>query len=148
LPGQVGHLLVDPSGPVCELGHRGCASAYVTNSAIVQALGGETALGEGYQHALQRARRGDKAAVRVFDDAAFAAGTIIGTVVNLIDPQKVILTGDGLPLWEIASESVLRGIHTTVGVRATSVDLDVQRFDFGEWARAGAAVAIRMITSD
>jgi len=145
LPGRVEHLLVDQSGPVCALGHRGCASAYLTNSAISRALGGADDIDSGYQLALSRARAGEPAALRVFNDAAFALGSIIGTVSNLFDPQKVVLTGDGLAVWELASDSVTRGLRATQIDSAEAVPIDVQSFDFGEWARAAAALAIRMI---
>ena len=48
-----------------------------------------------YQEALDRVRAGDPQARQVFDEAGYALGVLIGTVANVIDPQKVLLTGDG-----------------------------------------------------
>ncbi|MEV5720692.1 ROK family transcriptional regulator [Amycolatopsis mediterranei] len=136
--GRAAHLVVDQSGPVCGLGHRGCAASYLLNESIVRALGAAD-----YAGAVARARSGEPAARRVFDDAGFALGIVIGTVANLVDPQKVLLTGDGLPLYELAADRVRTGIAKSYEPDPAQLDLDVQAFDFGEWARSGAALAIR-----
>lgn len=139
IAGRASHLIVDQAGPVCGLGHRGCAASYLMNESIVRALGP----GITYPQAVDRARNGDAAAKRVFDDAAFALGYIIGTVSNLVDPHKVLLTGDGLALYEISSTRINDGIAATYEADPRLLDLDVQAFDFDEWARSGAALAIR-----
>jgi len=145
--GHIGHLTVNQAGPVCDRGHRGCAEAYLTNGAIAGALGPGPDGVHSYDSALARARSGEPAALRVFEDAGYALGAIIGVVSNLIDPQKVILTGDGLPLYEVASASVEAGMRATLETDFADVDLDVQPFTFGEWARAGAVLAIRTVTA-
>ncbi|WP_245589476.1 ROK family transcriptional regulator [Amycolatopsis balhimycina] len=136
--GRAAHLVVDQSGPVCDLGHRGCAASYLLNESIVRALGAAD-----YADAVAQARAGEPAARRVFGDAGFALGIIIGTVANLVDPQKVVPTGDGLPLYEVAADRVREGIEKSYEPDPAQLDLDVQAFDFGEWARSGAALAIR-----
>lgn len=147
VPGRLGHLAVDPAGPVCERGHRGCASAFLTNAAIARSLG----LGDrvdGYERALRLAQEGDTAALRVFADAGYALGVIIGTLANIVDPQKVLLTGDGLPLYRIAARKVEEGIRSAYEEDPANLDLDVQPFDFGEWARSAAVLAIQATLLD
>jgi predicted NBD/HSP70 family sugar kinase len=145
--GQLDHLLVDTSGPTCGLGHHGCASAYLPSACIVQAI---AAAGEGgtdldYDGAVARARAGDPIALRAFGDAARALGIIIGTVLNGLDPEKIVLTGDGLALMELQGETVMQTIESTRVPSALPVPLDVQPFEFTEWARAGAVLAIRSL---
>jgi len=146
--GQLDHLLVDTTGPECGLGHRGCASAYLPSACIVQAISDadeETDDGLDYDAAVSRARAGDPIALRAFDDAARALGIIIGTVVNGLDPQKIVLTGDGLAVMELQGERVVQTIEATRLPSALPVPLDVQPFEFTEWARAGAVLAIRSL---
>jgi predicted NBD/HSP70 family sugar kinase len=144
MPGRLSHVIVNPGGPVCDHGHRGCATAYLTNDAIAGSLPADANGLRTYESALERARSGDPAAVRAFHDAGFALGTLIGLATTMLDPQKVILTGDGLPLYEIAADSVAAGIASVLE-GSYALDLDVQPFDFGEWARAGAVLAIRTV---
>ncbi|WP_259461048.1 MULTISPECIES: ROK family transcriptional regulator [unclassified Microbacterium] len=142
-PGNMSHIIVNPAGPYCDRGHRGCASSYLTSSAIAGALPRDAGGERTYEHALEQARAGRPSALQAFADAGFALGCIIGTVANLIDPAKVILSGDGLAVFEFADADVWRGIRQTYHEDLDQVDVDVQPFDFGEWARGGAVLAIR-----
>ncbi|WP_236594322.1 ROK family transcriptional regulator [Saccharothrix sp. 6-C] len=139
LPPRFAHLLVDPAGPQCGYGHRGCASSYLMSHVILRRLDGCATYGE----AVERARAGDPDAGRVFAEAGYALGILIGHAANFIDPAKILLTGDGLPLYGIASGQVRAGIGNTYEDDPALIDLDVRPFDFGEWARAAAALAIR-----
>lgn len=147
LAGAVEHLLVDQSGPRCRLGHRGCAAAFLTNDAIAGSLPPTSSGDRSYASALARARAGEEAALRAFRHAGFALGSIVGVVSNLIDPQRVILTGDGLPLFSLAESSVWDGVQATYQNDPRLIDLYVQRFDFSAWARAAGVVAIRSVVS-
>ncbi|ROP41761.1 ROK family transcriptional regulator [Saccharothrix texasensis] len=139
LPPRFAHLLVDPGGPQCGYGHRGCASSYLMSHVILRRLDGCAT----YDEAVERARAGDPDAGRVFAEAGYALGVLIGHAANFIDPAKILLTGDGLPLYEIASGQVRAGIGNTYEDDPALIDLDVRPFDFGEWARAAAALAIK-----
>jgi predicted NBD/HSP70 family sugar kinase len=142
-PGRLSHVIIDSGGPICKRGHRGCASTYLVNDAIVTALGGPPL---DYEGALRRAREGDPAARRAFEDAGVALGALIALVVNTIDPEKVILSGDGLAIYELAADRVHQAMDEALDTGST-VNLDVQPFDFSEWARAGAVLAIRSVLS-
>jgi predicted NBD/HSP70 family sugar kinase len=143
LPPRIAHILVDPSGPVCGYGHRGCASSYLMTHVMLRELGEPT-----YEDAVDRALAGDPDAKRVFDDAGYALGMLIGTVANLVDPQKVLLTGEGLPLYEVSADRVADGIAASYEADTALIDLDAQPWDFSEWARSGAALAIRTTLTD
>lgn len=140
--GQFDHLVVDSNGPTCGLGHHGCASAYLPSESIVEAIGRG---GLDYAGAVALARSGDAAAVSAFQGAARALGLIIGTVLNGLDPEKVVLTGDGLAVIELAGDTMLRSLDEVRLPSEQPAPLDIQPFEFTEWARAGAVVAIRSL---
>ncbi len=139
LPPHFSHTLVDAKGPQCGCGRRGCISSYLMTHVMMRRLPGRPT----YEEALDRVRAGDPQARQVFDEAGYALGVLIGTVANVIDPQKVLLTGDGLPLYEVASQLVHDGIEDTYEDDPDLIELDVRPFDFSEWARSGAALAIK-----
>jgi len=145
MPGRISHLSVTPTGPTCDKGHQGCAAGYLMSHSIAVAGGSPS---DTYEDVLRRAQHGDVHATRVFEDAGYALGAVIGTVCNLVDPQKVLLTGDGLPLYELAAGRVWDGVASTFEGDPAGIDLDVQPFDFSEWARSAAAVAIRATISE
>ena len=140
--GQLDHLVVDSNGPRCGLGHRGCASAYLPSESIVRSIGVD---GLDYDGAVELARAGDPDAVSAFQDAARALGLLIGTVLNGLDPEKIVLTGDGLAVMDLAGDIVLQTLEAVSLPSSLPAPLDIQPFEFTEWARAGAVVAIRSL---
>ena len=115
---------------------------YLTNEAIARNVDG---LEIDYPGAVELARAGHPASIRSFRAAAEALGKVIATLANSIDPEKIILTGDGLAVWELASADVRAAIDKTLIPGPEPLDLDVQPFQFNEWARAAAVVGIRTI---
>ncbi|MEU4448416.1 ROK family transcriptional regulator [Actinosynnema sp. NPDC050801] len=139
LPRRLSHILVDPAGPHCGYGHRGCASSYLMTHVILRQLDGSPT----YDEAVERVRSGDEQARNVFERSGYALGVLIGTAANFMDPQKILITGEGLPLYELTAPNVHQGIRDTYEDDPALIDLDVQPFDFSEWARSAAALAIR-----
>jgi predicted NBD/HSP70 family sugar kinase len=70
---------------------------------------------------------------------------LIGTVANVLDPEKIVLTGDGLAVMRLAPEAVWASIDEVRNPPGAATPLDVQPFDFAEWARAGAVTALRSL---
>ncbi len=138
--GRLDHLKIDGAGPVCSEGHRGCASVYLPSGSIVGAVHG---VDTDYKGVVELARAGHEGAMRAFRDAGTALGMAIATVANAFDPEKIILTGDGLAVWEFARPEVLQAIDATLHGGPEPIELDVQPFEFTEWARAAAVVGIR-----
>jgi predicted NBD/HSP70 family sugar kinase len=139
----VSHLPVDPTGPLCRLGHRGCMSAYVTSGAMcataAQALGRQVS----YDELLTMAEAGDPVAARVVSEAARALGLATATVTSLTGVERIILTGEGVRLAEIAPAALREGRLAYAAGSVSSVDPVVMSMDFVEWARGAAAVAIQ-----
>lgn len=138
-PGLVSHLIVDDDGPLCSRGHRGCATCYLISDAIVEASGLPDA---SYDTVVEAARGGDAGALQAFRRAGRALGVIAATVANLVDPQKIVLTGDGIPIVEFARAEIDLAIASGLDPEASPVALDVRVWDFSEWARAAAGIAI------
>ena len=141
-PGQVSHTIVDPEGELCAHGHRGCASTMLVNEAVVAASGRPDAT---YEDVVGAARDGDPEALRAFERAGRALGVIIAEVANLVDPEKVVVSGDGIAVVAFAEASIRAGIAERLEREAVPVELDVRTWDVSEWARAGAALAVRSL---
>jgi predicted NBD/HSP70 family sugar kinase len=140
--GSIGHRPV-VSSVVCEDGHRGCAQGLVSSRAVsgtvAQALGRPVT----YAEALRLAADGHAAARRVVDEAAGALGVLVADIANLIDPELVILTGDGIGLVDVARPALDAALEENRKAPLAPVPLDVRPFPFTEWARGAAAVAVQ-----
>lgn len=104
--GEIGHTIVDPRGPLCVCGRRGCVEAMACGPAIARAarerLHAEPTVaselrvcGDALTAAdvARAANAGDALAQSVLDDAARALGFGIGTAITLLNPMRVVLGG-------------------------------------------------------
>lgn len=89
--GEIGHVVVDPSGPRCRCGATGCLERYAGKEALVAAVG--LALDTPDRVVADRLRVADLAAVTVLHRAGTALGRAIANAVNLIDVDSVLLGG-------------------------------------------------------
>jgi predicted NBD/HSP70 family sugar kinase len=142
--GRIDHLSVDPAGPICGLGHRGCASAYLPSSAIVEAL---RLPGVTYDDVVDLARGGHPGALLAFAQAGRALGVIIGTVANIVDPERIVLTGDGLAVVDFAQRHIDDAIREVRVPRGAVPPVSVQPFEFTQWARASAVTGLLSLLS-
>ena len=91
--GELGHLTLDEAGPLCRCGGRGCLEAYSSSSTILSLLGvhlPDATLDD----AIAAGEQGDVAARRAFEDAGLHLGWGLAGVVNLINPEVVVIGGD------------------------------------------------------
>ncbi|MDF1478532.1 ROK family transcriptional regulator [Leifsonia sp. H3M29-4] len=141
--GLVGHWPIDPYGPVCPAGHRGCARSIMTQAAIVTAV--STALDRPvtYDEALSLAADGEAAARRVVDDAGRGLGKLLAAVANLTVPQMIVLGGEGVGLVDVARDAVRAGMAEDRDPRAHEIPLVTTTGDNTEWCRGAAVIAIQ-----
>ncbi|MFD8121819.1 ROK family protein [Streptomyces albidoflavus] len=94
--GEIGHLVVDPNGPDCRCGSRGCLERYAGQDALLHAAGVDPR--DGVTVLARRAADGSGGPeARRARDAVEQAGTMLGVAlsgaVNLLDPETVVLGG-------------------------------------------------------
>ncbi|MGW3037998.1 ROK family protein [Streptomyces sp. NPDC001178] len=102
--GELGHVPVQPEGPACPCGGRGCLEQYAGEEAVLRAAGLEP--GEDRVGLLAgRAAEGDDAVRGALRDAGRALGIALTGAVNLLDPDGVVLGGAlaGLAPWLLPS---------------------------------------------
>ncbi|WP_299541503.1 ROK family protein [uncultured Streptomyces sp.] len=92
--GEIGHVVVDPQGPLCRCGARGCLEQYAGRAALLEAAGIDPAAGvPGIGELARRAAAGDPRAVDSLWEAGDRMGVVLAGVVNLFDPEAVVLGG-------------------------------------------------------
>lgn len=141
--GLVGHWPLDPFGPICPSGHRGCARSVLTQSAISQAVSLVLNREVGYEEALNLADSGEPAARRVVDDAGRGLGRMIAAIANLTAPQRIILGGEGVRLVDVAAHAIEEGMRADRDPRARKIELVTTPGDNTEWCRGAAVIAIQ-----
>jgi predicted NBD/HSP70 family sugar kinase len=140
--GSVGHRPL-PGWGICAEGHRGCAAALLTSGAITAAVGQALGRPVTYDEVLELAGAGQPAAHRAVADAARALGLLVADIARLVDPDLVILTGEGVGAVDFARAELDAALEESRDPAGPPVQVDVQPFPFTEWARGAAAVAVQ-----
>ena len=86
--GEIGHMVVDPQGPLCPCGKRGCWERYASGSGL--AFLGESDSGESV---ITAARAGDKSALDVIDRFAYWVALGLANLANITDPDTIVIGG-------------------------------------------------------
>ena len=107
--GEIGHATVDPHGPICRCGNRGCLETIASTSTMIERLGGGTRLTT--EDIIRNADRGDPATLRVLEDAGVAVGRALADVANLLNPEVIVVGGPLACLGETLLEPVRRGLQ-------------------------------------
>ena len=145
--GEFGHLPVDTDGPACSCGRRGCLEALVADPALArQAIeAGVVAAAEPRPAvALRRAAdAGDPAALRIYRDAGAIFGRAVAGLVNVLSPQRIIVSGEGTQAWAHWAASFEAGLRGATFPPLTGVDVQVDPWDDAKWARGAAALVLR-----
>jgi len=103
--GEIGHIPIDPHGPVCACGQRGCVEMYASGTALSArwpARHGRPAPAELFE----AAAAGDPGAVRVKAEFAAAVASAVRILVLSVDVRHVVLGGGVSALGEPLLEAV------------------------------------------
>ncbi|MCX5337011.1 MULTISPECIES: ROK family transcriptional regulator [unclassified Streptomyces] len=142
--GEIGHVTVDPNGPLCHCGNRGCVEAIAGEAAIVRRIREITGVEiTDAAEALTLARRGVAGAREVYARAGEAIGRGIATVANLLGPERVIISGEGLAAYDLFAEQIRDAFVAAAFGSAAQCDVRTRPLPFEEWARGAAATAIQ-----
>ena len=106
--GEIGHMVLEVSGPKCGCGNKGCLEALASRTAIFQQIkagikaGEKTLLSDMLGNDLsdlrsgdlrKAIRRGDKFVDRVIEGAAEYIGIATANLINILNPEVVVLGG-------------------------------------------------------
>ncbi|MFF3905763.1 ROK family protein [Streptomyces sp. NPDC001848] len=144
--GEIGHLPVGGTDRTCTCGNTGCVEAVASTHAITeqarQATGDpELTMGK----AVRLAHGGDPAVRAVFARAGHAMGLALASVANLIGPERIIISGEGVASYDLFADQIRQTFADHAFGAAADCDLVVRPLPFEEWARGGAAVAAQRV---
>ncbi len=157
--GEIGHMVLDPEGPVCACGNRGCLEAYAGSVALLQAarrVGAKSDAGEKLKALIHSrgdnlttrdlaglAAEGDPDTTELFAVAGRKLGQAIGNLINLLDPERVIIGGGVVGAGELILKPC-RQVAPTIVLAAEAKTVPIVVAELGTGAAAlGAALLAR-----
>jgi glucokinase len=133
--GELGHQTIDPDGPWCGCGNRGCVEAYCRADQVAIACGTRDP-----REAIEKARAGDERAIAGLAQIGRYLGIGISNAVTVLTPQLVILGGGWSSAGDLLIEPIKAEMERRVLIGADE-ETDVVLARLGTWAGAiGAAV--------
>jgi predicted NBD/HSP70 family sugar kinase len=92
--GEIGHITLDESGPVCRCGNRGCLETFTAARYVLPLLYSSHGTDLTMARVVQLAREGDPGCRRVVGDLGRHIGSGVANLCNLLNPSRVVLGGD------------------------------------------------------
>jgi predicted NBD/HSP70 family sugar kinase len=154
--GEFGHITLLEGGPPCDCGKQGCLEALASDQAMVRqaraamALGERTTLAEVETLTLEAivaaAEAGDELAQRLLADSGRWLGIGIATLVNVLNPQLVIVGGEGVHAgeWRFGSMRMAIGNHSFDGL-GSDLQIVIEPSGDRTWARGAASLVLQEI---
>jgi predicted NBD/HSP70 family sugar kinase len=146
--GELGHLPVADPSRSCYCGGHGCVETVASTASLLRDV--SAAAGTPVQtleEAVVLGAGGDDRVLAVFAEVGRVVGLAIASVVNLVGPQCVVLTGEGLAALDLIEPSVRTALASQAYGHAIHSELIVRPLTFEAWARGAATVALQRFVS-
>ena len=120
--GEFGHVVMDPKGPLCDCGNRGCLEALSSGNSIAKRAEAEIAAGKKTilteisgkieaKDVFDAAYKKDALSQEIVRDAIVTLGYAIASIINLIDPDVIVVAGGISKAWDYYEELLLKTVR-------------------------------------
>lgn len=134
--GALGHTIIDPHGPVCGCGQKGCVEQFASASAVSKKYGRGTA-----KDCFEAAKKGNKDALAVVDWSVEGLSIGVANAIQVLYPDLIVLAGGmalaGDFLLDKVRESVKRKVFD---VFSDKIRIEVSRIPGDDAGWLGAAL--------
>jgi glucokinase len=151
--GEVGHVVIDPDGPICSCGRRGHLEGLASGTSMARIAGERIAAGEPSTLSTLEsitardlgvaAGDGDALALSVLADAGRLLGLSLGGLLNILDPEVLVLGGGAIQigpplldhLYAAIQEQAFEITFSHVRIATAMLGQDAGLVGALEWAR-------------
>ncbi|MBI3995610.1 MAG: ROK family protein [Nitrospirae bacterium] len=110
LAGEIGHITIDPKGPVCGCGNHGCLESYASATAVVRSYAekaGRPVTGLTARDVALLARGRNQKASAVYRELGRALGIAIADLLNIFDPERIVIGGGVAQAWPLFHSAMM-----------------------------------------
>ena len=150
LAGEIGHTVLDPAGPPCHCGGRGCVENYIGETALLHLAGRSGApSAESTAAVLAAAEAGDPAALEGVNRVADSLGSVLANLVNMLNPRVIVLGGALRDVFRVAPSGVLAALDLqAMNAARRMVEIRISGLE-GDSSLVGAGeLALRPLLAD
>ncbi|HEX2910723.1 MAG TPA: ROK family transcriptional regulator [Chloroflexia bacterium] len=151
--GEFGHVTLIDGGRKCECGKAGCLEAYLSDRGILETYiskengrSGETEPLQDLtiEEVIERGRQGNQAALATYEEAGRALGISLANLVNVLNPELILLSGEGARAGDLLYLPLERYLRAYVFSHlADKLKLAMEAAGDESWARGAASLVLR-----
>jgi len=93
IAGEWGHMSINPQGPLCYCGQKGCVETYISGGGVEKQFAQAVGQKKDFNTILRLFRQGDPTAVNLLDSFFEYFGRALANVINVLDPDVIVLGG-------------------------------------------------------
>jgi predicted NBD/HSP70 family sugar kinase len=150
---EFGHVVIDSEGLACRCGKKGCIEAYASNFSIAAAA--QAAMDDGrwlwpgegdlnFDAVITAAEAGDAVPREILSHAGTYLGRGIAGLVQIFNPSRIIMSGDGVKAGDLMFGPMRTAIDTHVnpGLRG-DLEVVIHKWRDIDWARGAASLVLQ-----
>jgi len=145
--GEIGHVVVDPQGPICRCGNRGCLETLASGPALLRLVQASRDEELTVRQMIELARDGDAGCRRAIADAGQVVGGVVAGLVNLFSPEMVVVGGDVGEAGDLLLDPLREAVRRDA-LPAAATDLKIVAGELGERANLLGALALVLMQSE
>jgi predicted NBD/HSP70 family sugar kinase len=149
---EFGHMVLEPDGALCRCGKCGCVEAYTSDSGLLQRAKERLSSGRMTQAELDKltiddvtalAGEGNKEMEKVFRQGGEILALGIGGLIQIFNPQLIIITGEGVRAGDLLFIPMKRALKKYVNIEQAKVtEIVIQEWSDNDWARGAAGFVL------
>jgi predicted NBD/HSP70 family sugar kinase len=151
--GELGHFIATPNGEPCRCGKKGCYEAYISNFGILNAVKQLCTQGVwrcnepetlSIEDIIEKARSGDPVLEGLFKRAGQYLGSAISGIIQIFNPAKIIVTGNGTQSGDLVFGSMYDTIKkSTAEDLFPKTEVTVHPWQDMDWSLGAACLALQ-----
>ena len=145
--GEIGHVVVDPQGPICRCGNRGCLETLASGPALLKLVQDSREQELSVREMIELARNGDAGCRRAIADAGQVVGRVVAGLVNLFSPEMVVIGGDLGEAGDLLLDPLREAVRRNA-LPAAAEGIEVVAGELGERANLLGALALVLMQSE
>ncbi len=150
--GEFGHIVIDPNGPRCDCGKRGCLEAFASDPALLRDARDAITAGRlrglakrtlTIERLIDIALQGDEMARQIFTDAGRRLGMSIANLINIFNPRLILLSGEGVRNGDLMFGPMREAIQAfAVAEMLADAEIRIEPLGDDAWARGAASLVL------
>jgi glucokinase-like ROK family protein len=156
IAGEFGHLTMDPEGPLCRCGKKGCIEAYAGNNSLMRDAKNAALKGVWnkkkpehltFEDLLRAVHEKEPEILKFYHRAGKALGMGITHLITLLNPEKIFITGKGVQAENALFDPMFQAVNKFVSPKfeGYGTQIIIKEWSETDWVRGAGTLVLNEI---